>query len=93
MTHRIFDSRLTQLSEEHSRVSARYDLWYALNDWAAGLLFVVGSILFFEPETETAATWLFLIGSVLFTVRPTIRLVRDIHLRGMPPGESSTQQE
>jgi len=41
-------------------------------------MFVIGSILFFEPETTTAATWLFLIGSIFFGLRPTITMIREI---------------
>ncbi|UTF61765.1 YrhK family protein [Gilvimarinus sp. DA14] len=79
------DARLAEQSDRHRQISARYDLWYSLNDLAAGVLFVIGSVLFFSESTQTSATWLFLIGSLLFTVRPAIRVVQDIHLRRMPP--------
>ncbi|MCP8900650.1 YrhK family protein [Gilvimarinus xylanilyticus] len=79
--HRFMDNRLSQKTERHRQITARYDLWYSLNDLGAGLMFVIGSILFFSEATQTPATWLFLTGSILFTVRPTIRVVQDIHLR------------
>jgi len=53
-------------------------LAYTLVDFLAAAMFVIGSILFFEPETTTAATWLFLIGSIFFGLRPTITMIREI---------------
>ncbi|WP_339899224.1 YrhK family protein [uncultured Gilvimarinus sp.] len=77
----LFDRGLPHLSARHIKISSRYDFFYALNDLVAGILFVVGSVLFFKSSTEYAATWLFLIGSILFTARPAIRVIRNIHLQ------------
>ena len=79
----LFDRGLPHLSPQHIRISSRYDFFYALNDLIAGILFVVGSVLFFKRETEYAATWFFLLGSILFTARPAIRVVRNVHLQRM----------
>jgi hypothetical protein len=38
----------------------------------------------------TPADWLFLLGSILFAIKPTIDMVRSLHLRRLPaPGSSS----
>ncbi|MFM2484902.1 YrhK family protein [Celerinatantimonas yamalensis] len=77
----IFNPALRHLTSDHIKVSARYDLFYAINDALAGVLFVIGSIFFFWSDTQDAGTWLFLIGSILFTVRPGIKISRNLHLR------------
>ncbi len=47
--------------------------------------FIIGSALFFSPETTEAGTWCFLLGSVQLAVRPAIRLTRRVHLRRVSP--------
>jgi hypothetical protein len=79
-----FDPDLPIKTERHRRVFRYYEIAYTLNDLCAGLLFVVGSVLFFFAETTTTATWLFLIGSVSFTIRPAIKLLREFHLTQLP---------
>ncbi len=59
---------------------ALYELGYTLVDFAAPALFVIGSICYFYDSLATTGTWLFLIGSILFGLKPTIRLVRELHL-------------
>lgn len=44
-------------------------------------MFVIGSILFFEPVTTYAGTWMFLIGSILFAIAPTLALASEINAR------------
>ena len=70
-------------SQAHAETYARYELLYTLVDFAAALLFVVGSIFFFYDSLTYAGTWLFLIGSVLFGCKPTIRLVREVRLAAL----------
>ena len=88
----LFDRRLPHLSPRHIEISSRYDFFYAINDLLAGVLFIVGSVLFFKAETEYAATWFFLVGSVLFTVRPAIRVVRNLHLQRVNGGTASVSE-
>lgn len=76
----FFNPDLESLTPQHSRLSSNYELLYAINDFLAGATFVIGSVLFFKHSTETAGVWLFLIGSILFTVRPGIRVIRNLHL-------------
>jgi len=64
-------------SETHKRIYAMHELAYT-NDVGAAALFVVGSILFFNPSTTYAGTWLFLVGSIMFGVLPLIKLSREI---------------
>ncbi len=85
LLHRqAFDPTLPTKTERHTQVFRCYELAYTLNDFCAGLLFVIGSILFFSAATTYMATWLFLVGSVSFTIRPAIKLLRDFHLIQLP---------
>jgi hypothetical protein len=71
-------------------LTRNYEVLYHANDFVAGLTFVIGSVLFFWPETEHDGTWLFLVGSILFTLRPAINVARDFHLTRLPhPGGST----
>tara|TARA_R110000744_G_scaffold54426_3_gene115539 strand:- start:846 stop:1127 length:282 start_codon:yes stop_codon:yes gene_type:complete len=67
-------------SQAQMAVFARYELLRTLVDFAAALLFVVGSALFFFPSTTFAATWMFLVGSLCFAAKPTIKLLRELKL-------------
>jgi len=64
----------------HLRIYKLYECLYTLVDFSAGALFVTGSIFFFYPSLVYAGTWMFLIGSILFAARPTVRLLRELHL-------------
>ena len=48
-------------------------------DFAAAVLFVIGSALFFSEATTYVATWMFLIGSLCFALKPSLRLARELH--------------
>ena len=63
------------------RIRKMYFWAHLFADFAAGLLFVAGSWLFFSESTVYTATWMFLVGSVFFAIQPTIRLVHEIHRR------------
>lgn len=65
-------------SSRHEKIWAQYEILYTVVDFAAALMFVVGSVLFFFPDTTYEATWLFLVGSIFFAMKPTIRLVREL---------------
>ena len=80
MPPRMFSHDLADASERHAALWRNYQILYHLNDFLAGVQFVVGSVLFFWEDTMFAATVLFLIGSVMFTVRPLIQVLRDVHL-------------
>lgn len=66
-------------------IGQRYETLSIVNDVFAGLLFLVGSFLFFSDSTMYTATWLFVIGSVSMLLRPTIRLARRLHLKRIHP--------
>lgn len=87
-----WDASMT-LGSTNLRVNGAYEALSIANDFLAGLLFLVGSILFFWKATETAAIWCFTVGSVLFVVRPTIRLVRRIHLGPAGGGEGEAARD
>ena len=70
-----------QQQEQYSRTHATYQWIHLLVDFAAAAMFVVGSILFLQPGLERAGSWLFLVGSIFFAMKPTVRLLRVLHLR------------
>jgi hypothetical protein len=76
----IFVVRRYDESQEHRETYSKYEILYSIVDFTAALTFIVGSIFFFYDALMTAGTWLFLIGSICFALRPTIRLVRELHL-------------
>ncbi|QDZ00149.1 hypothetical protein FQ775_07005 [Nitratireductor mangrovi] len=76
----LFDPDNRSRSDRHRRIWAAYELGYTVVDFCAALLFLVGSVLFFYPAIETAAIWFFVVGSAFFGLKPTIRLVRELHL-------------
>lgn len=84
---KVFDARLRSLTAQHRRLGRRYEIAYHVNDFVAGLLFTIGSVLFFWESTMQAGTWLFVVGSVQFTLRPGISLMRDLHLLRLPANE------
>ncbi len=77
-TDRDLDLRV---GREELVVRDRYETLSIANDFLTAVWFVVGSILFFWESTTVLATWFFLVGSLEFLARPTIRLVRRVHLR------------
>ncbi len=75
----MFEPDLKTASQRHMQVYAFYELIFTVVDFAAALLFIIGSILFFKESTTYMATWLFLAGSICFALKPTIRLIREVH--------------
>lgn len=75
---RLFDPNARTVSSRNARIYAGYEVAYTTVDFAAALLFVVGSLLFFGERTQALGTWLFLVGSVCFALKPTIRLAREL---------------
>ena len=65
-----------------------YEVASIVNDFMIGAWFLIGSILFFWPETTYDGTWLFVIGSAQLIIRPALRLARHIHLRRGTPSYS-----
>ncbi|PRZ14549.1 YrhK-like protein [Nesterenkonia sandarakina] len=89
---RMTDSDLVlHLGREELVIRRRYETLSIANDFLIALTFTVGSVFFFSESTMTAGTWLFLAGSLLLMVRPTIRLIRRVHLVrvGGPAAESA----
>ena len=79
------------LGHEELLIRRRYETLSIANDFLIALTFTVGSVFFFSESTMTVGTWMFLVGSLLLMVRPTIRLVRRVHLVrvGGPMAESA----
>lgn len=66
--------------QRSERLTMIYKALYQLNDVVLGIIFLIGSFLFFSDNTVTIGTVLFVIGSIQMTVRPLIALSHDLHL-------------
>lgn len=71
------DNRTT--SFRNRRLYAYYELAYTIVDFLAALLFLVGSVMFFYASLENPAIWCFVVGSLFFLMKPTIRMLRELH--------------
>ncbi|MBO0804042.1 MAG: YrhK family protein [Nocardiopsaceae bacterium] len=86
---RILDPTLHDLTPRHLEIFWRYQVVRTGVDFSAACCFVIGSIFFFYESLSTPADWLFLIGSILFAVKPTIDMVRSLHLKRLPATAAS----
>ncbi|MFD1064836.1 YrhK family protein [Oceanobacillus locisalsi] len=68
------------LNRVELRVTSIYKLLYQINDLVLGLIFLIGSFLFFSEDTTFAGTILFVIGSIQMLIRPIISITHDFHL-------------
>ncbi|MDG0843721.1 YrhK family protein [Staphylococcus equorum] len=66
--------------QKSERLTMIYKALYQLNDIVLGIIFLIGSFLFFSDTTVTIGTVLFVIGSIQMTVRPLIAFSHDLHL-------------
>ena len=66
-------------SDRHRHIYAFYELAYTLVDVAAAGAFITGSAMFFNEALKTQGTWCFIIGSAFFALKPTLRLIREVH--------------
>lgn len=76
------------IGHEELVLRKRYEVLSILNDILVAVWFIIGSVLFFFPETTEAGTWLFLLGSIELLIRPVIRLTRNVHVGRTRPGEA-----
>jgi len=81
---KLLDPLLNDLTPRHLEIYRRYQVVRTAVDFGAASCFVLGSVFFFFHSTTKAADWLFLIGSILFAVKPTIDIVRSVHLKKTP---------
>ncbi|UFU00854.1 YrhK family protein [Radiobacillus kanasensis] len=58
-----------------------YQVLYNLNDFLISIWFLIGSIMFLFEEWKHVGIWLFIIGSGQLAIRPTIRIIHQIHLK------------
>jgi len=75
------DANLDGACGRLQRLHDLYAFCHLVVDFLAGLTFLIGSVLFFWPETETPGVWLFVVGSILFMVKPSLRLAHMLHDR------------
>lgn len=76
---KIFNPDNRTRSMRSRRIYAYYEIAYTLVDFLAAFLFLVGSVLFFYKSLENPAIWCFVVGSLCFALKPTIRVVREVH--------------
>lgn len=67
-------------SNQKNRKSFVYKALYQLNDVVLGLIFLIGSFLFFSDSTVFQGTVLFVIGSIQMIIRPLIAMIHDLHM-------------
>lgn len=88
---KLFDPENHSHSAAHKAVYIASEMAYTIVDFLAAVMFVVGSVLFFDEATTYAGTWLFLIGSILFGLRPAIRLYRELRYLSLPKVQKSDE--
>lgn len=76
---RLFHPDARDASHKHRRLYAIYELTFTIIEFTAGMLFLVGSWLFFYRSLEDAAIWCFVIGSACFVIGPSLKLAREVH--------------
>lgn len=84
-THGTSNNITLEVGHHELTIRDRYEIASICNDILIGLIFLVGSFLFFSEATMTLGTWLFVFGSALMLVRPVIRLARRTHLKRINP--------
>ncbi|OSQ39367.1 YrhK family protein [Thalassospira mesophila] len=90
---KLFRTRRFDQTHRHREIYSLYELIYSAVDLLAAVAFIIGSILFFYKSLMEAGTWLFLIGSIFFALRPTVRMLRELHLAALSrndPEEAET---
>ncbi|KAA9010575.1 YrhK family protein [Histidinibacterium aquaticum] len=88
----LFSHENRQKSERSRKLYASFEIAYTAVDFTAAMSFLIGSILFFWNDLETAAIWFFVIGSALFAVKPTLRFVRELKLAAMGDDEDLAER-
>lgn len=88
---KLLDPTLHQISPRHLELFWRYQIVRTSVDFGAACCFVVGSIFFFYESMAIPACWLFLIGSILFAVKPSIDMVRSMHLKKLPAPQATEE--
>ncbi|MFL5860237.1 MAG: YrhK family protein [Solirubrobacteraceae bacterium] len=88
---KLLNPVLNDLTPRHVEIFWRYQVVRTAVDFGAASCFVVGSAFFFFVSMTRPADWLFLVGSILFAVKPTIDMVRSLHLRRLPAPGRDTQ--
>lgn len=81
---KIFSLSNRRASRSHEEIVRRYEIARTVVEFLAAVTFIIGSVFFFYESLIYAGTWFFLIGSVLFAVRPSIRLLLELHLARLP---------
>jgi hypothetical protein len=76
---RLFQTDTSTFNHQRKRLHAAYELALTLLGFGAALLFLVGSVLFFDEALERPAIWCFVIGSLFFLPDPTVKLIRELH--------------
>ena len=76
---KFFAPDARRISQHHQKIYAAYELAFTFIEFTAGILFLVGSVMFFYSAWQTQAIWCFVIGSACFVVGPSLKVIREIH--------------
>ena len=76
---RLFAPDARRMSQQHQKLYALYELAFTIVEFTAGVLFLVGSWMFFYQSLQDPAIWCFVVGSACFVVGPSLKVVREIH--------------
>lgn len=89
---KLFDLETRTKSARHRRLYAIYEIVYTMVDFSAAILFLIGSVMFFYQSLTIPGTWCFVVGSVFFAAKPTLRLIRELHMLAMGDFEELAEQ-
>ncbi|RJS93738.1 YrhK family protein [Salinisphaera sp. Q1T1-3] len=81
------DTAVIHFGREELVIRQRYEIVSIANDVLIGVWFLIGTVFFFYDSLVYWGTWLFLVGSIEMLIRPTIRLVRRVHLQRFHPDQ------
>ncbi len=74
----LFDPRSKHASKRNKEIHAAYEIADTFVSFAAALLFLIGSWMFFYRDLQNPAIWCFVIGSIFFIIKPALKLLREI---------------
>lgn len=75
----LFNPDTSSRSTRHRKLYAAYELVFTIIEFTAGMLFLVGSWMFFYASLQNPAIWCFVIGSACFVIGPSLKLAREVH--------------
>lgn len=81
---KLFDQSLRTASARHRAVVRRHELIHTVAEFVISLASVIGSALVLVDGLTVSGAWVLLCVSVLLAIRPTSRLLLELHLFLLP---------